>query len=146
MQALNLVAHAWLHFYVYMQAKSSDNRLISHPLVISLLMFKLRKYASFHYITQLVCHILLLLFLSLFALLVYKPNSDICKIWNYTKYHLITLCVRVHMYIGKVVFDGEFGSLINSQNFSDICNDDDSLKNDTICAMCGSCGEKFNPS
>ena len=73
--------------YVYMQAKSSDNRLISHPLVISLLMFKLGKYASFHFMTQLVSHILLLLFLSLFALLVYNPNSDICKIRNHIKYY-----------------------------------------------------------
>lgn len=73
----------WIFLYevgnLHIQAESNDSRLISHPLVVSLLTLKLREYASACYLLHLLLHLILLLCLTIFALTVINPKDLICK-------------------------------------------------------------------
>ena len=80
-----------LEICIIIQAESNDSRLISHPLVISLLTLKLREYASACYLFQLLLHLILVLCLTIFALTVVNPKDLICK--HTTLQYVYIVCI-----------------------------------------------------
>ena len=67
---------------MYIQVESKSLKLLTHPLVGSLLHHKWQKFGQYGYFINLLSYCVFLIFLTTFALIIENPRSQSCKIFT----------------------------------------------------------------